>query len=185
MSHQREIEHLLPQFQSLTNPYSVSPKVKFFDGMEGIERVMNETLTSRETIRCFSNVDAWFSNEATRDYIIWYGKRRMLEKKIPERALVLDSPSGRKYLEEDYPDNTNNELFQFRWLPKDINSFSNEINIYDNKLAIVCITKNELLGILIESEGIAATQKSIFEIAWRNAVPSKFELNKSNNGSIA
>src|SRR3989338_9475326 len=38
-SHQRELEQLLPQFQKLTNPYSLSPKVRFYEGIEGVERV--------------------------------------------------------------------------------------------------------------------------------------------------
>jgi len=175
-SHQRELEQLLPQFQSLTNPYSLSPKVRYYDGIEGVERVMTDTFTATEPIRCFTNVDAWFSNESTKEYIKWYGKHRTQDKKIQERAIALDTPVSRAYLETDYPDVGSEQYTLFRWLPKDIQIFSNEINIYDNKLAIVCITKKEMLGVLIECEGIAQTQKSIFEMAWRYAIPGKREM---------
>ena len=181
-SHQRELEQLLPQFQNLTNPYSLSPKVRFYDGIEGIERVMNDTFTTNEPIRCFTHVDAWFSNQATKDYILWYGKHRTQEKGMDERAIAIDTPTARKYLEEDYPDIEGKQHSFFRWLPKDIQVFQNEINIYDNKMSIVCITPKELLAVLIESEGIASTQKSIFEVAWRTALPGKRELEKLKNG---
>lgn len=178
-SHQRELEQYLPQFQALTNPYSLNPKVRFYEGMEGIERVMNDTLTSQEPLRCYSTMDAWFLRPETHEYILWYGKQRVSEKKIPLRSINPDTAVARKYLEEDYPDvKVDPQMSHFRWLPRDIQVFSNEINIYDNKMAIACLGKNELLGILIESEGIAQTQKSIFEVAWRTALPAKWELKK-------
>lgn len=178
-SHQRELEQFLPQFQSLTNPYSLNPRVRFYEGMEGIERVMNDTLTSKEPLRCYSTMDAWFARSDTKDYILWYGKQRVHVKKIPIRSINPDTPVARKYLEDDYPDvEINPNMSHFRWLPKDIQVFSNEINIYDNKVAIACLGKNELLGIIIESESIAATQKSIFEVAWRTALPAKWEQQK-------
>lgn len=177
-SHQRELEQFLPQFISLSNPYSLSPKVRFYEGMAGIEKVMNDTLTSTEKLRCYSTMDAWFARPDTKEYIMWYAKQRV-EKKISINSINTDTSISRKYIEEDYPiANTNRELSHFRWLPKDIQVFSNEINIYDNKVSIACLGKNELLGIIIESESIAQTQKSIFEVAWRSATPAKWESNK-------
>lgn len=178
-SHQRELEQFLPQFQSLTNPYSLNPKVRFYEGMEGIEHVMNDTLISSEPLRCYSTMDAWFARPDTKEYVLWYARQRVCTKKIPLRSINPDTPVARKYLEEDYPEvNVDSKMSHFRWLPKDIQVFSNEINIYDNKMAIACLGKNELLGIIIESESIASTQKSIFEAAWKAALPSKWELKK-------
>lgn len=178
-SHQRELEQYLPQFQSLLNPYSLNPKVRFYEGMDGIERAMNDTLTSTEPLRCYSTTDAWFSREDTKQYLLWYGKQRANEKKIPLRSINPDTLVARKYLEEDYPD-VDLKMSHFRWLPKDIQVFSNEINIYDNKVSIACLGVHELLGIIIESESIAQTQKSIFEVAWRSSLPSKQELEQLN-----
>lgn len=175
-SHQRELEQFLPQFQSLSNPYSLNPKVRFYEGMNGVERVMNDTLSEKELLRSYSTIDAWFARPDTKEYILWYGRQRVIEKKIPLRCICPDTPVSRKYLEGDYPEiQTHSELSKFRWLPKDIQLFSNEINIYENKVAIVCLGKNELLGVIIESAGIAETQKSIFEVAWRASEPGVFE----------
>ena len=69
-SHQRELEEYLPQLQSLSNPYTLNPKVRFYEGMAGIERVMNDTLTSTEPLRCFSTINTWFERQDTKDYII-------------------------------------------------------------------------------------------------------------------
>lgn len=175
-SHQRELEDYLPQFQSLSNPYSISPKVRFYEGIGGIERAMNDTLTAKDGLCAYSIIDSWFARPDTKEYILWYGKQRVFEKKIPLRCICPDTPAGRKYLEDDYPDvQSGQKLSHFRWLPKEIQEFSNEINIYDNKVSIACLGKNELLGIIIESESIAKTQKSIFEAAWMSAVSGKWE----------
>lgn len=176
-SHQRELEQYLPQFASLTNPYSLNPKVRFYEGIEGVERVMDDSLKATTPILCYSTIDSWFQRPDTRDYITWYGKQRVSEKKIPLRGIITDNAISRKYLEEDYPDG-DHEMSHFRWLPQDVKTFSNEINIYDNKLSIVCLSNNELLGILIESESIAATQKAIFEVAWKASTLAKWESKK-------
>lgn len=174
--HQRELQEYLPQLHSLSNPYSLNPKVRFYEGLEGVERVMNDTLTSKEPIRCFTSLDCWFLRKETRDYILWYGKERVRHYKIPERAIANDTPANRKYLEEEYPDIEEDRTYsQFRWLPSDVGLFQNEINIYENKVAIVSIGKKELLGMIIESESITETQKAIFEVSWRAAEQSKWE----------
>lgn len=177
-TYQKELEQFLPQLQSLSNPYTLSPKVRFYEGMAGVERVMNDTLTAKESLRCYSTMDEWFARPDTKEYIMWYGNQRAAVKKIPLRSINADSPLARKYLEDEYPVEIDKNLSHFRYLPKNIDVFSNEINIYDNKVAIASIGKNELLGIIIESESIANTQKSIFEISWRAATPAKWELNK-------
>lgn len=181
-SHQRELEQYLPQFQSLLNPYSLNPKVRFYEGMDGIERAMNDTLTAKDVLRAYSTMDAWFAREDTKKYILWYGKQRVQERKLPLYCICPDTPTSRKYLEDEYVDaQSGNKLSHFRWLPKEIQSFSNEINIYDNKMSIACLGKNELLGIIIESESIAQTQKSIFEAAWMASMPGKWEQSGTNN----
>jgi len=44
--------------------------------------------------------------------------------------------------------------------------FTNEINIYDDKVAIISF-KNELIGMIIESTEIANSQRAIFNMCWQ------------------
>lgn len=170
-SHQRELEQYLPQFQSLSNPYSLNPRVRFYEGVEGVHRVMDDTLTSKTPILCYSSTDSWFSREDTKSYILSYGKLRVLQKKIPLRAIYVDTPISRKYHEKDYPSTIQEDgLTEFRWFDASIKELNNEMNIYDDKVAMVSISKNELLGIIIESREIANTHRAIFETAWKSVV---------------
>lgn len=170
-SHQRELEQFLPQFLSLSNPYSINPRVRFYEGLEGIERVMDDTLMAKKSeILTYSCIDRWFSREDLKQYIGQYGRRRSAEKKIALRGIVIDTPLARQYIEKDYPGDS--AVTQTRWFPKDISVFHNEINIYDNKVAICSIGRHELLGVIIESDEIAESQRSIFELVWRASANS-------------
>lgn len=170
-THQRELEEFLPQFHALSNPYSLSPKVRFYEGIEGIERVMEDTLTAKNPLHNYANIDPWFARDDLKKYVMEYGKRRVHQKKIPSRVILSDTQQGRKYMEQDYPRDA--QMTQVRWSPNGISIFANEINIYDNKIAICSLGRHELLGLIIESEEIANTQRGIFELAWQAAVKGK------------
>ena len=49
--------------------------------------------------------------------------------------------------------------------------FNNEVNIYDDKVAITSFGEAEadLFGVIIESREVAETQRQIFAMAWRYA----------------
>lgn len=166
-SHQREIEQFLPQFQALSNPYSIAPKVRFYEGIEGIERVMDDTLTAKTEILNFVDIEKWFAREDLKRYIMIYAKRRA-EKKIPLRGIIIDTPLAREYTGEKYPGDLT--LTHKRFFPKDLTIFHNEINIYDNKVSICSLGKHELLGVILESKEIADSHRSIFELAWRSTL---------------
>ncbi|MBU1935311.1 hypothetical protein KKF04_04605, partial [Patescibacteria group bacterium] len=47
--------------------------------------------------------------------------------------------------------------------------FEYEINIYGDKVSIVSLNPNELMGMIIESPIYAKTQRAIFNLAWLGA----------------
>jgi len=57
-------------------------------------------------------------------------------------------------------------------VPADRFLFANEINIYGNKIAIMSM-QGEYLAVIIESESVARTQRTIFELAWAGAMMMK------------
>lgn len=162
-SHQ-EIKDILPQIKSLANPYTLKPRVRYLEGPEGVKQVMEDTLTSKETLLCYSALDKWLLGPLA-NYIRDYGKRRVFDKQLHLRALVYDTNAARDYLAAEYP----KKLMKMRWIPKDLAIVDNEINIYDDKVAIVSLAPEEMFGVIIESKAISDTQKQIFELAWKGA----------------
>jgi sugar-specific transcriptional regulator TrmB len=156
----------MSDFLNLIHPQRANPNVRFYEGIHGIEQVMDDTLSAKKGLLCYTTMDFWFALPELKRYISSYCSKRV-KRKVPLKSIMADTPIGRKYL-ADYPKKT---LWESRWLPKKIAPFTNEINIYDDKIAICCLEKNELLGIIVESKGIANTQRSIFELAWMSARP--------------
>jgi len=166
----KELSDLLPDFYALTNPLSIKPKVKFYEGEQGVKHAMNDTLTSTEPILAWSAYSAWLKTTPTlHKFVKEYAKERVEKYKIPVKVIVEDTKNVRKYLLSEYPPLSTKQdpLMEIRWIPKDVPHFENEINIYNDKVSIVSLAKNELLGVVIESHEIAKTHRAIFEMAWK------------------
>jgi sugar-specific transcriptional regulator TrmB len=145
----------------LTSLYAIKnrPRIRFYEGTDGLEHVYEDTLTSSEPIRAYATVDDM--HNALPKYFPDYYKRRA-EKNISIRAIVPETPVGRERTTHDIE-----EKREIAFVPADKYYFSPEINIYDNKVMIA--SWREKLGIIIESEEIADAMKKIYELAWSEA----------------
>lgn len=157
--HIKKSEEIIPELTSL-HAVKNRPKIRFYEGTEGLEHVYEDTLTSSEPIRAYAAI-ARDMDYALPNYFPEYYKRRA-KKGIPIRAIVPDSVGARerKVLDEE-------EIREIALVPADKYQFSPEINIYDNKIMIA--SWREKLGIIIESEEIADAMKKIYELAWLQA----------------
>lgn len=148
-------EAFLPELRSVHATQN-RPRIKFYEGTEGLKQVYEDTLTSTETIRAFANVEDM--HKGLPNYFPEYYKRRA-EKNIAIRAIVPKTPVGMArgaYNEE--------EKREIAFVPPEKYYFSPEINIYDNKIMIA--SWREKLGVIIESAEIADAMKKIYELAW-------------------
>ena len=167
---QGQLEQFLAAQKENEEQPNLAPSVRFFEGIAGIERVMEDTLTAKGPILCYSNFDRWFDNEALTEYSFKYERRRVKEHKIPLRLIMPESEKTRSYMEEEYTKSKKSDLTKFRWLRKGSPVITNEINIYDDKIAICALGPTEYHGILIFSREIADSQRAIFEIMWNTAM---------------
>jgi len=154
----QEATILLPELET---HYRVSgrPKVYFYEGEEGLLRVYEETLTSKEEILAYA------SDQANQEAIPWYFPnyyKRRAAKKIPIRGLFPDSKTNRArhLLDKE-------ELRQSRLVPLDKLNFTTEVNFFDNKMMVADWKEN--LGIIIESAEIVKVFKQAYELAWEAA----------------
>lgn len=151
-------EVFLPQLRSVQRVQN-RPKIKFYEGTDGLKQVYEDTLTSTETIRAYANVDDM--HKGLPNYFPEYYRRRA-GAGIAIRAIVPKTLVGiaRSAFDEE-------EKREVAFVPTDTYYFSPEINIYDNKIMIA--SWKEKLGISIESAEIADAMKKIFELAWAEA----------------
>lgn len=152
----RDFELALPQLKGLYHKHS-QPRVRYFEGLDGVWQVYEDTLTSTTEILNYANsreVRLYFP-----DYDKIYVKQRV-KKKIFLKGIAPDDEHGRFVQKGD-----KDAYREIRLLSSSEFSFKNEINIYDNKLAIVSFQEKPI-GIIIESDEIAHTQRDIFKMAW-------------------
>jgi len=119
---------LLPQLLSV---YSTEekPKVKYYEGAEGMKEAFEDTLSAKGKIMAYAMGEDMFkalSEKYFRDYF----KRRVF-KNISVRVIAPDTPESRAVAVNDVK-----ELRTSVLVPADKFYFSTEMNIYNNKIMI-------------------------------------------------
>ncbi len=153
-----EAKKIIPELKSIHNIVN-RPKVLFYEGKEGLEKVYEDTLSSHEEILAYASVED--IAPTLPHYFPEYYKRRA-KKGIHIRAIFPESPDARERASLD-----KEEIRQSLIVPSEKFGFHPEINIYDNKVMIA--SWREKLGIIIESSEIADAMKKIYELAWAEA----------------
>lgn len=153
-----QAKETVPQLKSFHN-ISDRPKVRFYEGEQGLVDVYEDTLTSREPIVSYATFDDM--HKTLPKYFPSYYKRRA-EKGISIRGIVPKTP-----LALERKEHNKEEAREMVFVNPNKYSFTPEIDIYDNKVMIA--SWREKLGIIIESAEIADAMKKIFEIAWVGA----------------
>jgi HTH-type transcriptional regulator, sugar sensing transcriptional regulator len=153
------IERLMPELLSITNLIEKKPKVRFYEGIEGIEEVYKDALnyTNQEMVAWVSQY-AWHA--LTKEFEDYYIPRRV-KNKVWVRAIAPDTPETRLYKERDQVQLRKTKLVDNHLFPIDV-----EIDLYGkDKISIMAF--EEKIGLIIESRKIYNTLKSIFEMNWK------------------
>lgn len=147
------IATLRPQFNLLND----KPGVVFYEGLEGVKKVLEDSLYTESTIYTYVDVEAVLDHFKTinANYVT---KRE--KQGIAKKLLVADTPRTREYLGEHI-----NELTDMKMVGKEKIPFGCAMQIYDNKISYITIGEKEgtLVGVIIEDKHIADMHKYFFE----------------------
>jgi sugar-specific transcriptional regulator TrmB len=148
----------LPDLVSTFNLSNGKPGVKFYEGFEGIKKVMQDTLTSKTIIYTYADIEVINKHvKALNDEYAIKRDKLGLAKKI----LIVDSPYSREFMNDFHKQTTDTKFIE-------INHFGSAIQIYDNKIAYTTISDERKICIIIEDESIYLMQKALFELNWEN-----------------
>ena len=151
----------LPELRTLYTSGGKKPRVRFYEGVEGLKNMYWDTLESEGTILVYGSItDMW--DAMPREFIRNYVKERV-KRQISIRGLVPNTPEAQDYVKRD-----KEEMRNLILIPVERFVFANEINIYNDKVAIFSFP--EKIGVITESKKIAETQRAIFELAWLGAM---------------
>ena len=157
---QKEIEELLPALISLENPESTKPKVTFYEGEKGMRQAYEDTLTSKEDILAYANVEDM--HKGLPNFFPEYYQRRGVEKKIHIKCIA---PNNKTSIERHKHDKQENR--EMVLISESEYDFSPEINIYEDK--VLFASWREKMAIILKSKEIAEFHKKMYKLAWKAA----------------
>jgi HTH-type transcriptional regulator, sugar sensing transcriptional regulator len=158
------INEILPQLKSIHNISGIKPKIRYFEGKEGLMEAYDDALKYAGEILAFGSEDVYkvLGGDWVEDYI-----KRRVKKSIRVRAIL---PST-EYLEKVIFVQDQAQLRTCKALKKEKYPFSIEIDIYGHQ-KVALISNKEQLAVVIESTEIYNTLKQIFELCW-DLLPEK------------
>lgn len=156
------LESVMPQFMALFNAIEDKPKVRFFEGEEGISacREAIGVLSKNQSARIITSFDEitvriYKTNEEQRTRLA-SGNRSV--RMLYTINVGLELPKF-------------NKMTQLRPLPAGMLPFTGELYIYDTCL-LVGASKTRPIGVILESADIVSMFQSIFEYLWKRAESS-------------
>lgn len=155
--HEIELKEHLGELNSLYQASEIRPKVRVFQGVKGLFAIQKDILQSKTEILLWTNQETehqFFTDTYHTNFI-----ETRIKKHIPIKVLAVNNSAAKK-LQKDQ----DKLLRQVKLLPLET-QFSPETYMYDNKIAILDY-KKDIIGIVIESEPMAASQRSIFTMTW-------------------
>jgi len=157
---EKEFLQVLPDLASLYTTKITQPKVAYYDGIEGIKQLYEDTLITLkkndEILAYVADYEIPELEAYMHDYVL-----RRAKKGIKARGIAENKPGIKEFTKEN-----KKQLRTTKLVNEGQFNLENEINIYADKVIIIAF-KPEPFGVLIESKAIANTQRAIFEMAWR------------------
>lgn len=155
---QRVFENLLPELKSVYNTLKAKPKIMFFEGVEGMKTVFENTLTARnKMLRGILSMEDLYKVPGKK-FMDDYVKRR-----IAGGYTLRVVRSNPKEVAPDWPGGQA-EHRELRHPPANM-VFDMTVYIYDDKVGLIS-TQKENFGMIIESEGFSKTMGLMFESLW-------------------
>jgi HTH-type transcriptional regulator, sugar sensing transcriptional regulator len=151
-----DLEGILPDLMGIFSMPGNKPKVKFFEGVEGIKQSFEIMLKSDGPIHSIVDVDQMMS--VLDNKYMWEISERRAAKGAWFHAIFKDGPEGRKAIERGKEIKVKGKLVKE-------GKFSTEINIYDNKVALNSY-RRPLSAVIIEDQAIADTMRTMWKGWW-------------------
>lgn len=158
----QKIDNIMPQLLAFTNLIDRKPEIRFYEGKEGVNDVLKDMLNYPN-----SEVVGWISEDYVRyfteDFFINYFIPTRVKKKISVRSISPETPLMKNIIEKT----ATSSIRKVKFIKSNNFNISIEINIYGkNKISL--LSCEEEIALIIESQKIHDSLKSIFEVSWNS-----------------
>jgi len=149
---QERIAEVIPALEVIRKTIKEKPSITLYEGKSGMKTILEDILKARKDFLCYAS---------KKDLAIFF--KYYLPHFVDERIrlgmkakLILDAKPIAGRLTECRI--TNKRFKTATW-------------VYGNKVAILTLEEKEPVGIIIENEEIANTQRIVFDMMWQSSKP--------------
>lgn len=157
---------IVPELIDLQSAHQFKPKIQFFEGEEEVSGILMDLLKTPGEVLGFINYQ--LGAELFEKYLDeYYSKALKIKKKF--RLLCPNDEFNSAYIKKNLQERIDAGILEiFAVNPKTF-PVKNAEYIYGDKVATISLDKNEMIGVIIESQSNAETNRSIFNLAWLGA----------------
>jgi len=151
------IRSILPALESLKAAVTEKPTIEVYEGKAGLKTILDDIIKTgpRETLQLGS---ARIFEVLRFSFPQWITRR--VKAKISTRILQERVPAIQELKKDD-----KRALREIRFLPQGFR-INTHMQIYESKIAILTLRKDEPIGVIIEDKDIVETQASLFRVLW-------------------
>ena len=153
---------VIPDMERIRNPLAVQPKVRFFQGIDGIKEIYEDTIRIKnQPIFAIGDFDHYFPREKSPELNDWIWKycTRRAKNGICYIGIVNKSETSDLAFKRRKTEKRKLKMLQGVEL-------SVEVNIYGNKVAIISSSK-DMVGLIIEDQPTADTLRNLHQAVWK------------------
>ncbi len=157
-----KLKKIVPELNLLYNDFSDKPKIRYFEGVEGLKTVYNDfvdSLEENETIYIFLPYDEFNSSVLKNN--LKGARQRRVAKNI-DTKIIYTSREGRRI---DYEVTGKREKKECLFVPFEKYPFRGGMNVYGDKIFMIDYL-GKLGGVVIENRTLAEMLRCMFKIIW-------------------
>ncbi len=165
----RETERLSSEFEeelgNLQSAFQLSvgkPVIELFEGIDGLEKAIFDTLTSKTEILTYIDVNAFTPEQSAinKRYV-----RARIQKQIHKRIIVADTPEARAFFQDQ-----NSPYTQIAFISHFPTSFETALEIYDGSISHLTLSKTKKIAVIIRDPSMYDFHRKQFEYVWSQAL---------------
>ena len=157
----RTLLQVIPDLERIRNPMAVQPKVRLFQGINGIKEIYEDTLrTKHGNLYAIGDFDHYFPREKSKELNDWMWKycSRRAKNGICYIGIVNKSPTTDLAFKKRKAEKRKFKMLKGIDLPV-------EVNIYGNKVAIISSSR-DMVGLIIEDKPTADMFRNLHQAVW-------------------
>lgn len=158
---EHEFSESLGTLSSLFTLSTGRPTIQIFEGMNGFEQALNDSLSAKGEILTYFDPDAVIDEfaEINKKYVA-----KRIKRGIEKRIIVPNTTSTRMFFKKQNTPYT--KVAFVRGFPS---GFESAIEIYNDHVTYLTMTKEKQIGVTINDHAIFEMQRLQFEFIWARA----------------